>query len=243
MEIIAHRGASLDAPENTLTAVRLAWEQAADGVEVDIRMTRDKKIVLVHDETGERTLGKSITISESSSTELAGLDAGVWKGAEWSGESAPTLLETFNSMPENKHLFVDIKSDESIVPELVRLVKDMEYPRDKLSFVGKHLPVMAAVKKQLKAYAVYLNVNHRHNEGHPSWSATVSRWIQKAGAARLDGLGLDCRATVCEETMRHLREYRMKLFAWTVDEPREAERLRELGVSYLCTNQPALIRR
>ena len=62
--IIAHRGESYDAPENTLASVNLAWERGADAVEVDIRMTKDKKIVVIHDSTTKRTGNKNYKIEE-----------------------------------------------------------------------------------------------------------------------------------------------------------------------------------
>src|SRR5512140_286258 len=79
--IIGHRGASRDAPENTLESFRLAWEQGADGIEADFRLTADGRIVCMHDETTGRTTGVNLNIADTALKELRRLDAGLWKGA------------------------------------------------------------------------------------------------------------------------------------------------------------------
>ncbi|MCH7827462.1 MAG: hypothetical protein IIC75_05760 [Bacteroidetes bacterium] len=78
--IIAHRGESYDAPENTLASVNLAWERGADAVEVDIRMTKDKNIVVIHDRTTKRTGGKNYKIKDSSYDELNNVNVGFING-------------------------------------------------------------------------------------------------------------------------------------------------------------------
>ncbi|MDA1056051.1 MAG: glycerophosphodiester phosphodiesterase family protein, partial [Planctomycetota bacterium] len=79
--IIAHRGGSHDAPENTLAAFRLAFEQGADGIEGDFYLTRDNRIVCIHDADTKRVADKTLVVAESSLAELKRLDVGSWKGA------------------------------------------------------------------------------------------------------------------------------------------------------------------
>src|SRR3954462_1817716 len=80
VEIVGHRGASYDAPENTVAAIKLAWEQKADGSEFDIYLTRDGKIAVMHDATAKRTAGADKKIADTPLAELRTLDAGRWKG-------------------------------------------------------------------------------------------------------------------------------------------------------------------
>ena len=93
LEIIAHRGASWDAPENSRAAVELAWRQGADAVEADFRLTRDGRIVAAHDDSLKRVTGVDLRVSEHSLDELRQLDIGGWKGPQWSGERIATLEE------------------------------------------------------------------------------------------------------------------------------------------------------
>ncbi|SVB31168.1 uncharacterized protein METZ01_LOCUS184022, partial [marine metagenome] len=83
MEIIGHRGASETAPENTLSSISEAWSQAADGVEVDIRLTKDKIFVCMHDTNTLRTSGENALVSETNFEKLKKLDVGSWRGKEW----------------------------------------------------------------------------------------------------------------------------------------------------------------
>src|SRR5687767_10257607 len=86
MQFIAHRGASHDAPENTLAAVRLAWAQHADAVEVDVHLTRDGRLAVIHDPDTQRTAGVARVVAQSTLAELQLLDVGRWKASRFAGE-------------------------------------------------------------------------------------------------------------------------------------------------------------
>src|SRR5256886_17013132 len=86
VEIIAHRGASHDAPENTLAAIRLAWQQQADAVEVDVQLSKDGKLVVIHDDNTKRSGRFARKVNALTLDELRKLDVGRWKGNRWAGE-------------------------------------------------------------------------------------------------------------------------------------------------------------
>jgi len=123
VDIIGHRGASHDAPENTLAAFKLGWEQGADAVELDIWLTKDGKIVCLHDADTKRTTGVLKKVAESTLDELRTLDAGTWKDAKWRGEKLPTLTEALAAIPAGKRLVIEIKAGVEILPELARDLK------------------------------------------------------------------------------------------------------------------------
>ena len=110
-EIVAHRGASFDAPENTLSAFRLAWQQKADVVEGDFYLTKDKHIVCIHDKTTKRVAPKqaTLTIAKSTLAELSALDVGSWKHPRFANERIPVLEEVLATVPKGKRIFVEIK--------------------------------------------------------------------------------------------------------------------------------------
>ena len=119
-DIIAHRGASFDAPENTLAAVQLAWKQNADAVEIDVQFSKDGHIVVIHDEDTRKTAGVRRKVSAQTLAELKALDIGAWKHKKWSGERIPTLAEAFAVIPADKRLFVEIKCGPECIPGFVR---------------------------------------------------------------------------------------------------------------------------
>lgn len=100
--ITAHRGASYDAPENTLAAINLAWEQGADAIEADFYLTRDGQIVAFHDRTAKRTGGVDRAVESMTLAELKQLDVGSWKSAAFAGEPVPTFVEVLANIPAGK---------------------------------------------------------------------------------------------------------------------------------------------
>src|SRR3990170_7761080 len=96
--IFAHRGASAYAPENTLAAFRLALDQGADGIELDAKLSADGEIVVIHDQTVDRTTPRKGRVDQLTLSELRKLDAGSWKGDVFSGEKIPALAEVFSAV-------------------------------------------------------------------------------------------------------------------------------------------------
>src|SRR5262245_24319538 len=122
-EIIAHRGASHDAPENTLAAFKEAWKQKADGGELDIFLTGDGKIIVIHDSNTKRTTGVDRKVAEHTLEELRKLDSGRWKSERFAGEKLPTLSEMLATAPKGKKVYIEVKGGPEIVPELNRVLK------------------------------------------------------------------------------------------------------------------------
>ena len=114
-QIIAHRGASGDAPENTLAAFRLAWEQEADGIEMDLHLSRDGKIVVFHDKTLRRTAGVRGRVCDKTWDELRCLDVGLWKDPRWRGERIPLLEEALEVVPLGKSVWLELKGGPEIL--------------------------------------------------------------------------------------------------------------------------------
>src|SRR5438552_9814499 len=123
MEIIAHRGASHDAPENTLASVNLAWRQHADAVEIDVQFSKDGKLVVIHDNSTRRTGRVNKKVSEQTLSELRRLDVGRWRGRTWSGQRIPTLDEVLATVPHGKRLYVELKCGPDGLAEFIRIAR------------------------------------------------------------------------------------------------------------------------
>lgn len=111
MGISAHRGASQTHPENTLTAFEEAVDLGAHQIEFDVRRTSDGELVLMHDSTVDRTTNGTGSVSGLTLAQIKSLDAGSWKGAEFTSEKVPTLAEALDMMPLNVWLNVHVKGD------------------------------------------------------------------------------------------------------------------------------------
>ena len=105
VEIIAHRGASHDAPENTLESVKLGWVQGADAVEVDVYLSKDGYIVLHHDGSTKKLAGVDRKVVDQTLAELQQLDVGSWKGDKWKDVRIPKLADVLSTIPEGRRLF------------------------------------------------------------------------------------------------------------------------------------------
>jgi glycerophosphoryl diester phosphodiesterase len=107
--VIGHRGAAGEAPENTLASFQLALTQGADGIELDIHLTKDGEMVVCHDPTIDRTTNGSGYIVEMEADEIKRFDAGGWFSQAYVGESIPTLMEVFDLVPDSIMINIEIK--------------------------------------------------------------------------------------------------------------------------------------
>ncbi|GMW01083.1 MAG: putative glycerophosphoryl diester phosphodiesterase [Candidatus Hydrogenedentota bacterium] len=111
-DVIAHRGSSAYAPENTLAAFKMAKEQGADWFELDCRLSEDGQVVVIHDETVDRTTNGTGYVRELALHDLQNLDAGTWKGPEFEGERIPTLGQALDFAKWKIGVYCEIKSDD-----------------------------------------------------------------------------------------------------------------------------------
>jgi len=125
VDVIAHRGASAYAPENTLAAFALAADQGADWFELDCTLTQDGAVVVIHDDTIDRTTGARGTVAEMTLAEVRRYDVGSWFGAAFSSERIPTLEEALDLGKSRRiGVYVEIKNsddDQALMAELMRL--------------------------------------------------------------------------------------------------------------------------
>ena len=146
IEIIAHRGSSYLAPENTRAAVELAWQEGADAVEGDFRLTADGHIVAMHDATLKRTAGVDRRVVQCSLEELRTYDVGSWKGPQFAGHCVPTLAELLATVPAGKRFFVEVKSDREIIEPLCRIVENCGLYPEQIVPICLRFPLCQEIK-------------------------------------------------------------------------------------------------
>jgi len=243
MEIIAHRGASFLAPENTLAGIRLAWGQHADAVEVDLRLTKDGHVVAVHDRTARRTAGKPWIVANHSLRQLRTLDAGRWKGTAWAGERIPALEEILASVPEGKRLFMEIKCGRKIVPALARALAAANKPPQQLPVISFNFAALVGLKAKLPAVPAYwVRTWPRLDRKASQRLRRLEAWIEKCCRVGLEGLDLGQPKTLEAKMVERIHGRGLKVYAWTVNGPEDARRLAAMAVDGITTDRPGWLR-
>jgi glycerophosphoryl diester phosphodiesterase len=233
-KIIAHRGASRLAPENTLASVQLAWRLGADAVEVDVHLTQDGRIVAIHDPTTDRTAGTHLEVATTHSAYLRRLDVGSRRHPEFAGEPIPFLEEVLATIPPGRQLFVEVKCGPEILPRLEQILT-RSGKRSQVVLIGFDLATMRAAKRHLPEVPAYWLRDKR------LWTPYSVSLVKRAKACGIDGLDVHWSG-VTRRFAAAVREAGLQLCIWTVDGPAHTRRLKALGVDGITTNRPGRFR-
>jgi glycerophosphoryl diester phosphodiesterase len=239
VELIAHRGESFDAPENTLAAFRLAWERGATAIELDTHLSRDGALVVCHDPDTARTTDVSKLIRESTVEELRPLDAGRWKGPRWAGERLPVLGEVLTTVPDDGRCLIEIKVGPEAVPALAEAVRASGLRPGQLTVISFHDETVAEVKRVLPALTVNLLSEFHRDPPTGLWTPSPSELVSLALSLGADGLGVSFHGPVDRSFVDLAHSHRLELNVWTVDDPSDARRLISAGVDSVTTNRAA----
>jgi glycerophosphoryl diester phosphodiesterase len=238
--IIAHRGESADAPENTMAAFRLAWERGAEAFELDVHLTADGRLAVCHDASTLRTTGVDLRIAESRMEDLARLDAGSWRGAQWAGEPIPCLEQVFAEMPDRCLCFVEVKSGPEAVPALARLLSSMAHVERRVHVISFRAEALDACRSLLPSVPTMLLSGFRR-EGDV-WTPTLADLLQQAEAVDAVALSVACDGPVDRAWVAEANAQGMPVLIWTIDDLDAARRAVEAGVECITSNRAAWLR-
>jgi len=258
VEIIAHRGASFDAPENTLAAFRLGYDQGADAGELDIHLSKDGRVVVHHDADTARSAGRPQPLSAQTLDELRTLNVGQW--GKWQGsafaEKIPLLDEVLVLVPPGRRLFIETKVGVEILPELEQVIRNSGLAPHQLPLITFDLETARAAKLRLPAHEVSwivdfswegFNTPTGLTDAPPSRGVkplppTIDDLIRLARAAGLDGLDLNFKFPIDAAFVQKVHAAGLKLYTWTVDDPVIARAQAAAGVDGITTNRPGWLR-
>jgi glycerophosphoryl diester phosphodiesterase len=241
VEIIAHRGASFDAPENTLSSMKLAWEQKADAVELDLWLSRDGEIIVFHDSDTKRFEQPARKIPSLTWRETQVLDVGNWKSPKFKDERIPTLESILATIPPGKRAVLEIKCGPEIVPELERVLRASGRPLEQLAVISFNFDTLVESKRMFPSVPHLFLYDYKKDAQtgeFPDHRALIAR----AKAARLDGLNLQFRWPITESFVKEVKDAGLQLFVWTVNDPVVAKRLVDAGVDGITTDRPQWLR-
>ena len=238
--IIGHRGASAVAPENTMAAFREAIAVGADGIEFDVRLTRDGVPVVIHDSSLRRTGGLSQRIADVTWAELAKVDVGSWFSRSFANESVPSLENLFTFFRSNNStLYLEMKCDSAdeyapLAEACCRMIAKHAF-KERVMIECFQLPALRIVREidsGIKTVALF-----EPSISNPS-VLSDQRIIDKAIDVGAVALALHHRLAR-KNLVKKAKDAGLHVAVWTVDDPAWLERARTIGIDALITNDPA----
>src|SRR5215213_8632374 len=238
--IIGHRGASAVAPENTMAAFREALAVGADGIEFDVRLTRDGVPIIIHDSTLRRTGGLPHPIAELTWTEISRVDVGSWFAGSFANETVPSLAELFTLFQSNNStLYLEMKSDSpadqrALAHACVRAIHKHSLEERVIveCFQLPALKILKEIDPEIKTVALF-----EPTFTNPS-VLSDQRIIDQARDVGAAALALHHRLAR-ESLVQRAKDAGLHVAVWTVDDPAWIARARAIGVDALITNDPA----
>jgi len=231
VEIIAHRGYSAQAPENTIAALLLALDAGATAVEFDIHTTADGVPVLLHDETLDRTTDGQGEITALTARDLTGLDAGSWFGRTFTHEPVPTLEAALGAIRSRvTTVFCELKGVRALedVENVVAVTRDADL-LNRTVFISMNWALLDEVRRYAPD-ALLGPIVEREDRVDSAFARVVDDPHSL--------LDFDARILLTQPTLpRHAEALGVPLAVWTVDEVDNASRLLDLGVRRITTNQ------
>ncbi len=231
VEIIAHRGFSARAPENTIAALTLALEEGATAVEFDLRTSGDGNPVLMHDKTLSRTTNGIGKVEELSLGELTKLDAGSWFNSTFEGERVPSLAEALECLKvQVKTIFAELKG-ESTTQNLRNVVSITRAAGllDKTVFIAKDWSLLDELRRHAPE-ALVGPIVERREQTHEAFTR-----VTNDPRALID---FDARILLKDpDIARYAKRNGVEIAVWTVDNIGDADVLLEFGVRRITTNQ------
>jgi glycerophosphoryl diester phosphodiesterase len=230
--VTAHRGFSGRAPENTMAAFRLAIDAGCDGIELDVHLSKDNQVVVIHDDTLKRTTDGRGAVADSPFSDLRRLDAGGWFAPQFAGERVPTLTEVLTLARDRVLINIELKQGKKLpytMEELADRTLD-ECQRagmlDQVLFSSFAPAAIDRIRERNPALPVALIVTH-------PWTMP-----EEAGAGKLYPT-LNCRAaTLTEAHIRRAHAEGVRIHAWTVNRPHKMKQLIAWGIDGIITNHP-----
>ena len=233
-----HRGASYDAPANTIPAFELAADSGADGIELDVMLSRDGVPVVIHDETVDSTTDGHGPVSGFTLAELKALDAGGYKGPQYAGARIPTLEEVFEAVGQRLLINIELKGLSARADGLEAQVAGLiaRHGMDARVIISSFNPIRL---RRFRQAAPHIPIGFLHMPQTP----LPLRWLL---GALLIGLPREAdhpqQTAVTASYLARMHAQGQRVNTWVVNDPARMAALRDLGVDLIMTDRPDVLR-
>lgn len=238
--VVAHRGFSGKAPENTLAAFRMALEVGVDMLELDVRLSKDNAVVVIHDQWVDRTTNGRGHVQDMTLEELKSLDAGSWFGKKFAGESIPTLQEVLSILDDRTYVNIEVKSDTPSSERGLQLetrcleiiARNLMEKRVLFSSFDHHIIKQMKQLSPATPFGVIYNVLKDLGK--------TPAWLARRAAAEVFICG---KNQITKRMVRNAHDRNVKVGVYTVNTAREVERMLRYRVDAIISNFPDVVLR
>jgi len=230
---IAHRGAKGEAPENTLAAFRLGVDQGCDAIELDIHLSKDGELIVIHDATLDRTTDMTGRVHELTVEEIKQADAGRWFHESFAGERVPLLEEVFDAVPP--HIMINVEIKDSYGRKLEQALVELMKRKNRVdqvvvsSFDHKSLLFLKLLEPEVRLGLLY-DVNLGRHSGLVS-TIGAPVYSLHPNFKRID-----------KEDVRDAVEQGLQVYPYTINREEDMLQAIEYGVSGIITDYPARLK-
>ena len=238
IELIAHRGGAKLAPENTLAAFKNAIKIGVDMIEIDVHLTKDGKVIVIHDEKIDRTTDGKGTIKDMTLAEIRKYDAGSWFDKKFKGEKVPTLDEVMETLKGKAKLLIEIKDGDELYPGLEKKVVETIHKYNANSWVivqSFNENSVLRVRKMDSSIPTFYLLGRNFDDFY----SNVAKAVNSGNTVikKYDGVAPHY-SMLDSEKVKTFHKAGFKVFTWTVDKPEDMKKIIDTGVDGIITNVP-----
>jgi glycerophosphoryl diester phosphodiesterase len=234
-QIIGHRGASFNAPENTLSAIQLAWNLGIKKVEIDVHLSKDQQIVVIHDENTKRLTGKDALVKDQTLAELQNLNVCLKTGVD----KIPTLKEVLETVPIESTLIIEIKCGKEIIPILEQEIAS--YSFDALTFICFDYNVISEVKKSFPNNKSLWLLDLDYTKETEKEYIGMESILKKTKQANLDGINVWAGKIADKNFVEAVKRANLLLYIWSTNSVELTKHFLKLGADAVTTDRPKWI--
>lgn len=239
--LVAHRGESFDAPENTLESVNLAWANNVKKVEVDIHLTLDNQVIVAHDKDTFRTSKIKKVLADTNYADLKKLDVGVFK-KPWKNIRIPLLQEILDTVPGDCTLIIEIKSDKKIIPFLKTILEKEQNKNINIEIISFGYDTISLAKETFNSTKCLWLLDLDYYWWNFIIGIRSKRLLEKLKFAKLDGANLYAGVLANQKFVKRLVNNDYLVYVWTVNKPEIAKKYIEWGATGITTDRPSWIK-
>ena len=221
----------MEAPENTLPAYIKAWEQGVDAVELDVRETKDKRLICIHDDSLARVSESEYAISQETLASLKTVDVGIFRSKKFANTKIPLLKEAFDCKPEKSKIFVEIKPSKISFGELNEMVETNVISKLNTHFLGFYPNVVAGLNKRFDIPATLSVIPAFFDYDY----VKIRSLLEKSNSF---GISQHMDSKKSMNLIKKFKDEGKYCIAWTVNNKKYMRDLIEIGVDAIITDNP-----